>query len=365
MYVVPPNDTWPPGTVPQSRALVLRTILGIPMVLVPPRPSAVVDEALAILRAPPGIVIPRVGALTARSIAEGSDPLGSEFGVGRHVFAEYARARAAERAADSVDALHYAVGELMGSAMARRMDTMILSYFTYMPATAEAMAALYRSMGIEMPSGQQLPLLSSGGIILAAKTLRQRCFGRLFNGFNKETGVIRLMYAGTPGFKIEPFTDTLRSLMPACYRNKRLRKALSALPIMTGTQGVRSNPELVEPLQDLANIIAYEIRLAYEDEYYPGVTDVAPLTDEHVDRVMVAMQREIDREKRYVDDESRLKITAHLPDLPRERKTALAEKRRHWFGVFGITPASWKKGTWSLWKVKNVPYPDGYKEPVW
>ena len=48
-------------------------------------------------------------------------------------------------------------------------------------------------------------------------------------------------------------------------------------------------------------------------------------------------------------------------DLKSYRQIALAERRRYWFGVFGITPKSWKTGKWSLWDVKSIPYPNGYE----
>ena len=72
--------------------------------------------------------------------------------------------------------------------------------------------------------------------------------------------------------------------------------------------------------------------------------------------MMDGLQREVTREKRGGQE-------VLYRELPRPRQIALAERRRHWFGVFGITPKSWKKGTWSLWKVKNVAYPEGYEAP--
>ncbi len=223
---------------------------------------------------------------------------------------------------------------------------------------------MFETMGIDAPYNMSVGM-SAGTLLAEAKTLRQRCFAKLFNGFDKTTDLIRISYTGHTSIKIKPFTNTLRSLLPACYRNRELRKSLASIPIASGPGRSNGNPELVEPLQDLANIVAYEIRLAYEDDYYPGMPDVDPMTEEHVDQIMIAMQREVDREQRYVDGRTRYKVTVHLPDLSRARKIALAERRRYWFGVFGITPRSWKTGKWSLWKVANIPYPDGYKIPVW
>ncbi len=290
---------------------------------------------------PRNIHIPIIGRLTARSIidevedillAPPSMPVIVASGIDM------------ERAS----ALEYAVDHIMGEAMARHMRAdMVLNHFFPIPTNTEDLAALYEAMGITPLDGTEAGgYLSSGVLLGQAKTLRQRCFARLFSGFDKASGSIRLMYASASGAKIKPFANTLRSLMPACYRNKKLRKSLASIPIASGPGRTNGNPELVGPLQDLADIITYEIRLAYEDDYYPGMPDVDPMTEEHVDQVMVTMQREIDREQRLIRDDdgvSRNKVTVHLPDLPKERKTALAERRRHWFGVFGITPKSWKK----------------------
>ena len=326
MYVVPPNNTWPINR------------RGDPMYVIPRSLSLVRvhDEGASLFNIP--VVTPQ-GAW------------GSDFNV-----------RGPALAIQPVWAQR--LGAEVGSAMARCMDSMILAYFMIPPGNPEELARMFEAMGIAAPYNIGVGM-SAGTLLAEAKTLRQRCFARLFNGFDEKTGLIRMSYAGYTGVKIRPFANTLRSLMPACYRNKKLRKSLASISISMRANRSNGNAELVEPLQDLANIIAYEIRLAYEDDYYPGMPDVDSMTEEHVDQVMVAMQREVDREQRYVDDHSRYKVTVKLPDLPRERKTALAERRRHWFGVFGITPRSWKTGKWSLWKVANIPYPDGYKIPVW
>ena len=193
-------------------------------------------------------------------------------------------------------------------------------------------------------------------LLLEAKTLRQRAFARLFNGLTPENE-ITLHPTHIKNHPIKPFYSTCRSLMAACYRDKEIRAALRNLPIARDPISSLGDPEIEDALQDLADIVAWEAHQAFVADYYPGVVDVEPLTDEHVDTVMWGMQREMDRE-----GSSRNKRPNKYADLPRERQIALAERRRYWFGVFGITPKSWKTGRWSLWRVKNIPYPEDYKK---
>ncbi|KKK63260.1 hypothetical protein LCGC14_2996100, partial [marine sediment metagenome] len=104
------------------------------------------------------------------------------------------------------------------------------------------------------------------------------------------------------------------------------------------------DPELIVPLQDLADIIAWEASEAFRASYYPGIPEVDALTPDHVTEIMAGMQREATRERRS-------KQEVLYAELPRKRQVALAERRRWWFGHFGITPQSWKSGNFSLWNV--------------
>ncbi len=261
------------------------------------------------------------------------------------------------------------IHEMLGRAMAEHHDRMILNFFYgfNMFTDEEAIRRWFEEMGISWPDNTNpITYLTSNSLIKGAKTLRQRCFAQLFNGCNVEDKLITLSYTSISKRKIDPFCNTARGLMAACRRDKEIRRALSKLPISRPPGHSNANDELIGPLQDLADIITHEIKLAYTESYYPGVVDVDPLTDEHVEQIMTGMQREIDREQRISpelgeDGEKRMKRTVHLPSLPKERKIALAERRRRWFSVFGITPESWKKGTFSLWKVSNDPFPEDYK----
>ncbi|KKL95105.1 hypothetical protein LCGC14_1857940 [marine sediment metagenome] len=253
---------------------------------------------------------------------------------------------------------------------AQMRQRMILNFFYGygMFTDEEAIRRWFEEMGIPWPENMNASLtyLTSHSLIGGAKTLRQRVFAQLFNGFNTETKLITLSHTNISKREIDPVSNTARGLMAACRRDKKIRKELSKLPIASPPAHSNANAELIKPLQDLADIITHEIQLAYTESYYPGVVDVDPLTDEHVEQIMTGMQREIDREQRISpelgeDGKKRMKRTVHLPSLSKERKIALSERRRNWFKVFGITPESWKKGTFSLWKVSNDLFPKDYE----
>lgn len=147
---------------------------------------------------------------------------------------------------------------------------------------------------------------------------------------------------------------TIRNLIKVCYKDPLLRRHLMNLPISKKAAAtIGGNDELVEPLQDLGNIIAIEATKSYTESYYPGVPEVNFVTEEHVTSVINAMQRELDREGL-----SRSKLPLELFSLPRERQRALVERRRYWFGKFGITNKEWGKNKFSLWKVSNDLLPE-------
>mgnify|MGYP001603941894 CR=1 FL=1 len=110
---------------------------------------------------------------------------------------------------------------------------------------------------------------------------------------------------------------------------------------------------MIVELQDLADIVAWEATQAFKSKYYPRPLDVEPLEEEHVTAVMLAMQREMDREAN-----SRHRLPTVFEELPRERQRALAERRRAAYALFGITPQNWggwETGTFSLWDVNDDP----------
>ena len=110
-------------------------------------------------------------------------------------------------------------------------------------------------------------------------------------------------------------------------------------------------------LQDLGDIIAVEIDDAFRADYYPGIPEMK-VSKKHVTILMKAMQRELDGEAN-----SRLLTSVQLTDLPWDRQVALAERRRYWFRQFGITPRNWKKGVWSVWKIKGE-LPEGTHDRI-
>ncbi len=128
----------------------------------------------------------------------------------------------------------------------------------------------------------------------------------------------------------------------------------------------QSNPALNPGLMDLGYEILEDMQEAteahFEGKPYAGVDEgIEPVPDEHVELVIWAMQRELNRELRY----SR---TAKGPDgysmrLPAvELKIyswpilrALVERRRLRYQQFGIGRHEWETGRWSLWQVPLDP----------
>jgi len=74
---------------------------------------------------------------------------------------------------------------------------------------------------------------------------------------------------------------------------------------------------------------------------------------QHVQIVMQALQREMDREGK-----SRQRHPVEFLALPKERQRALAERRRWWFQKFSITPECWVTGHWSVWDVSEEAMPE-------
>jgi len=205
--------------------------------------------------------------------------------------------------------------------------------------------------------------ISRGELFRRAKTLRERAFARLV-GFiqdDPDVGHTITFYHKAHTNATEKFPlpmeipPTLTELMAYCQEHPGIYRDLADLPLTQGDNSVSRNKEVIPALQDLADAVTWEGSEAFVAPYYPGVQDIEPLTDEHVRWVMLAMQREVNREAYN----SR---AAQFLDLPFERQVALAERRRLWFARFGITPTSWPSETWNLWEVSNeITFPpDGY-----
>lgn len=195
------------------------------------------------------------------------------------------------------------------------------------------------------------PELSIAGWVLlcGAKTLRERAFCRLVQGLDHDS----IKFAHTPEqiFQVHPVEPTVSGLMAACAANTWSRDRLAAIPISRPGRSALSDPELVPMLQDLADILATEASQAFTESYYPGIPDVQ-LPEEHVASVMIALQREMDREGK-----SRQRCPVMFASLPKARQRALAERRRWWFQKFSITPERWETGYWSIWEVSEEEMP--------
>jgi hypothetical protein len=196
------------------------------------------------------------------------------------------------------------------------------------------------------------PELSLAGwlLIQEAKTLRERAFARLVESIQHDS--IEFVHAPQQVFQVHPVNPNLQGLMYACSVNNWARDVLSAIPMARPPRSALSDPELVPMLQDLADILAREGTEAFQAGYYPGMPDIS-VPEEHVDVVMAALQREMDREGK-----SRQRDPAQYASLPRERQRALVERRRWWYSRFSITPERWGTGQWSLWDVAEVGMPE-------
>jgi hypothetical protein len=196
------------------------------------------------------------------------------------------------------------------------------------------------------------PELSIAGWMLLseANTLRERAFCRLVEGLDHDS--VKFTHTPQQIFQIHPVESNLPGLMAACSANTWSRDRLSNVPIARAGRSALSDPELVPMLQDLANILAWEATQAFTSSYYPGIPDVN-VPEDHVEVVMRALQREMDREGK-----SRQRIPVDFLALARDRQRALAERRRWWFMKFSITPERWQSGFWSLWDVLDEQVPE-------
>jgi hypothetical protein len=195
------------------------------------------------------------------------------------------------------------------------------------------------------------PELSIPGWILLneASTLRERAFCRLVEGLDHDS--VKFTHTPQQIFQIHPVESNLGGLMAACSANTWSRDRLANVPIARAGRSALSDPELVPMLQDLANILAWEATEAFTSSYYPGIPDMN-VPEDHVETVMKALQREMDREGK-----SRQRVPVDFLLLPRDRQRALAERRRWWFTKFSITPERWQSGYWSVWDVSDEQMP--------
>lgn len=183
-----------------------------------------------------------------------------------------------------------------------------------------------------------------------ATTLRERVFARLISTLDQS--LIGFKHNSLRA-EIHPSQPTLQGLMLSCLHVGAIRDVLKDIPFRKKATSTLANDELFPWLQDLANIVADETTQAYTADYFPGLPDVN-VPDEHVMRVMEAMQRELYRE----GDGGHRGHAVQLVELPFERQRALAERRRHWFEVFGITPLTWDTGVFDLLNVQEISMPE-------
>ena len=121
------------------------------------------------------------------------------------------------------------------------------------------------------------------------------------------------------------------------------------------------NPELAFCLQDLGDEINEDIRDACEslrnpDFYYPGIDEgIDPVSDDHIDLVIWALQRELNRELRQHPTQVHYLPAPPLKDLPQRIKRALVERRRYRYAQFGLGRENWETGWFSLWDVPVDP----------
>lgn len=219
---------------------------------------------------------------------------------------------------------------------------------------------------------------------------RMRCFGALIalRGVVQEQAyVYSLLRVALP---IEPLVITASH--PATYgevlagfmEREDAVRALSVIPLRRGAHpdelitaipqdyvpnitSVQVDPALHVALHDLSLSIIADIREAAEalnnpDVWYPGVDEgIEPVPDEHVDLVIWALQRELDRELRS----ARSQIPSSSPpprrpalplaELPRRVQRALVERRRLRYQQWGIGRKEWESGYWSLFNVPEDP----------
>ena len=121
-----------------------------------------------------------------------------------------------------------------------------------------------------------------------------------------------------------------------------------------------SDPSLHEALQDLARTIVADIHeacgaLDNPDIWYPGVDEgIEPVPDDHVELVIWALQRELDREPRPRGGPAS-RPAVPLAKLPWRIQRALVERRRLRYQEWGIGHEEWEMNRWHPDKVPEDP----------
>lgn len=125
-----------------------------------------------------------------------------------------------------------------------------------------------------------------------------------------------------------------------------------------GSGPERSDPSLHEALLDLAYTVVADIREACDalenpEIWYPGVDEgIEPVNDEHVELVIWALQRELDREQR---PRGSPRPPVPLSSLPWRIQRALVERRRLRFAQWGIGREEWDTNVWHPARVPEDP----------
>lgn len=155
-------------------------------------------------------------------------------------------------------------------------------------------------------------------------------------------------------------------VMSMAWNDPESRKKLGAMKLrekvndkLTEPSEAPMNSTLPLALQDLGWEIMRDVAEACDafndpDIWYPGVdTGIEPVPDSHVELVIWATQRELNRELRSLPKSA---IPTKLPavplaELPFRIQRAFAERRRLRYQEFGIGRAQWESGEWSLWDI--------------
>lgn len=179
---------------------------------------------------------------------------------------------------------------------------------------------------------------------------------------------------------ISPLTGTLP---PMTYRAaldwtttspeaRELRESLGSMPLTFGNgfisvirdipeEVAARDPELNPALQDLGDEINEDVTEACEaisnpDIWYAGIDEgIAPVPDSHVELVIWALQRELNRELRPGPRGGPRLPPVRLSDLPWRVQRALVERRRYRYQQYGITHEVWASQRWSLWDIPEDP----------
>lgn len=202
---------------------------------------------------------------------------------------------------------------------------------------------------------------------------RLRCFAALLRPKDGNPKTVTASHATTEPLIAPRRPMTYAEVMRAIGTSRNMRAAreqFTAIPLRVGItevytaipeggQRASRDADLHPALQDLANEINEDIREACEaldnpDVFYPGVdVGIEPVPDSHVELVIWALQRELNRELR--GPAGGLGVTGlpavPLAELPSNVQRALVERRRLRFQEFGIGRKQWERGEWSLWDV--------------